>query len=184
MNVTAEARSIRGDARLVCSANEVEQRIRAMAGRIAAIVAGENPVVLAVMHGGVFTAVGLCRHFEFPYEFDYLHATRYRNRLTGGDLKWRVRPGPELAGRSVLLVDDVLDRGLTLTELERELRSVGVAQLRTAVLAAKRIEPRADGRAVDFVGVWTEDVYLFGCGMDYKGYWRGLPALYAVADDS
>ena len=180
MDRVAEAGRIRSSARLVCSGREVEKSIGTMAERITVELADKNPVVLAVMHGGVFTAIHLCRHFDFPYEFDYVHATRYQGDLTGGALTWHVRPSPALAGRSVLLVDDVLDRGLTLSELQRELERVGVADARSAVLVSKRIEPPVARPAVDFVGLHTEDVYLFGCGMDYKGYWRGLPELYAV----
>lgn len=177
---TREARRVRDAARLIYSAQEVAQSIRVMAERIAGELADKNPVVLAVMHGGVFTAVNLCRHFDFPYQFDYVHATRYADRLSGGEIVWQVRPRRTLAGRCVLLVDDVLDRGLTLAHVQRELGRVGVVDARCAVLVSKRIEPPHPRPAVDYAALEAEDVYLFGCGMDYKGYWRGLPALYAV----
>lgn len=178
---TSEALDVLDGARLLYSAREVADALRAMAERIAGDLAGSDPLVLAVMHGGVFTAVQLCRHFDFPYQFDYVHATRYMDRLTGGEIAWQVRPRHALAGRCVLLVDDVLDRGLTLACVQRELEAVGVGEARCAVLVNKRIQPPARRPAVDYVALETDDVYLFGCGMDYKGYWRGLPALYAVS---
>ena len=171
---------MRAAARLVASAEQVQAAIAAMAAQLAGRFRGRDPVVLAVMHGGVFPAVQIVRHFDFPYEFDYVHATRYKRRLTGGALEWLVRPRAALRGRAVVLVDDVLDRGDTLAALQREVARVGPAEVCTAVLVVKRVPESIARPPVDVVGLETDDVYLFGCGMDYKGYWRGLPELYAA----
>jgi hypoxanthine phosphoribosyltransferase len=153
-----------------------------MARELAPRLAGKNPVLLAVMHGGAFTALELSKRFRFPHEFDYVHVTRYRGRERGGALEWRVRPSSALAGRTVLVVDDILDRGHTLRALAAELRAVGVAEQLTAVLVAKRRGGRARLPPVDAIGVSVEDVYVFGCGMDYRGHWRGLSAIHALAE--
>ncbi len=164
----------------VRSARDVARALRRMAGEIDARLAGRIPVVLAVMHGGVFAAVELCKRFRFPHEFDYVHLTRYANGTRGGAIEWRVRPSENLAGRTVLVVDDILDRGDTLRALHAELKRVGVAAQHTAVLVAKRVPGRRRRPKVDFVGVEVDDLYVFGCGMDYRGHWRGLSALYAL----
>jgi hypoxanthine phosphoribosyltransferase len=152
-----------------------------MAAEIGFRLAAANPVVVAVMHGGVFTAVELCRRFDFPYEFAYVHVSRYHKGLTGGELEWHVEPQPSLAGRTILLVDDVLDGGVTLAALERQVARLGVGEVYKAVFVVKDLERPHVRPNVDFVGVHVDDVYVFGCGMDYKGYWRGLPELLAVA---
>jgi hypoxanthine phosphoribosyltransferase len=139
-----------------------------------------NPVVLAVMHGGVFTAVEMCKRFEFPHEFDYVHVTRYGGGVAPGALEWRMRPSAKLKGRTVLVVDDILDRGHTLRALKAELKRVGVAKQYTAALVVKRLANAGRRPSVDFSGLTVDDVYVFGCGMDYFGYWRELRALYAV----
>jgi hypoxanthine phosphoribosyltransferase len=136
--------------------------------------------VLAVMHGGVYAAVELSRRLRFPHEFEYVHVTRYASGTKGGAIEWRVRPSKKLAGRTVLIVDDVLDRGHTLRALHAELKRVGVAKQQTAVLVVKRVASARKRPKVDYVGVEVDDLYVFGCGMDYRGYWRGLPALYAL----
>lgn len=176
----ADARAARRMARRLCSAREVARALRRMADAITVDLAGTDPVVLAVMHGGAFAAVELCRRLRFAYEFDFVHVTRYAGHTRGGAVEWRVRPNADLKGRTVLVVDDVLDRGHTLRALGAELKRIGVARQRTAALVVKKI---AGGRArpkVDYVGVEVGDVYVFGCGMDYRGRWRGLPALYAL----
>jgi hypoxanthine phosphoribosyltransferase len=175
-----DALAARRTARRLCSAREIARALQRMADAITADLAGTDPVVLAVMHGGAFAAVELSKRLRFPYAFDFVHVTRYASGTRGGDVEWRVRPSAALKGRTVLVVDDVLDRGHTLRALGAELKRIGVARQRTAVLVVKRV---AGGRArpkVDYVGVEVDDVYVFGCGMDYRGHWRGLPALYGL----
>jgi hypoxanthine phosphoribosyltransferase len=179
----AEAVEVRRNARRLMSADDVAATLARMGREITARLADRNPVVLAVMHGGAFTAVELCRHFDFPYEFAYVHASRYGNRLAGGDLDWLVEPKPQLAGRSVLLVDDILDVGVTLSALRAALSRVGAGEVCTAVFAVKALKTPVERPKADFVGTIVEDVYVFGCGMDYKGYWRGLPELLAVRSE-
>jgi hypoxanthine phosphoribosyltransferase len=171
---------VRRDARLVRTEAEVRAGLAAMAQAITAKFADRNPLIVAVMQGGAFTAVHLCAHFDFPYEFDYVHVTRYGNAIEGGELKWHMRPQRELAGRTVLLVDDVLDHGITLRELSKAFNAERPREVAIAVLVDKQLELPVSRPEADFVGFECDDVYLFGCGMDYKGYWRGLPALYAL----
>ncbi len=183
MDAAAEAAGVRRRARRLLSAAEVDATLARMAAEIGPALGAANPVVVAVMNGGAFTAVELCRAFDFPYEFAYVHVSRYRDALTGGELEWHVEPQPRLAGRTILLVDDILDRGLTLAALERSLRALGVGDIFKAVFVVKDLDPEPVRPAVDFVGTHVEDAYVFGCGMDYKGYWRGLPELMALADE-
>ena len=180
----AEALDVRRSARRLMNADDVAATFRRMGREITAQLADSNPVVLAVMHGGAFTAVELCRHFDFPYEFAYVHASRYGNELAGGDLGWLVEPKPQLAGRSILLVDDILDEGVTLSALHAALARVGVGAVWTAVFAVKALAKPIERPRADFICTTVEDVYVFGCGMDYKGYWRSLPGLYAVGSTS
>lgn len=152
-----------------------------MAAKLAPRLEHSNPVVLAVMHGGAFAALELCKRFRFAHEFDYVHVTRYHGETRGGGLVWRVRPRKELAGRTVLLVDDILDHGKTLRALDAELRRIGVAERLSAVLVVKRLARLARPR-VTVAGLAVDDVYVFGSGMDYRGYWRELGGIHAVAE--
>jgi hypoxanthine phosphoribosyltransferase len=179
--VPAEVAAVRRTARRLYSPREVARALDTMAHKLTRRLRNSNPVVLAVMHGGAFAALELCKRFDFPHEFDYVHVTRYRGATRGGDVVWRVRPRAELAGRTVLVVDDILDRGKTLLELEAELERLGVRERLTAVLVVKRLVRRARPRAT-VSGLAVDDVYVFGSGMDYRGYWRELAGIYAVAE--
>jgi len=173
-----EALDVRAAASELVSEEEIEAVLDRLAREISDVVAGVCPVLLAVMHGGVFTAVELSRRLEFPHEFDYVHSSRYGKALTGRELTWHVRPRETLRGRHVLVVDDILDKGETLAAVLDALAGIGVERAYSAVLIEKTLE--APRPAADFVGLTVPDAYVFGCGMDYKGFWRGLPALYAV----
>jgi hypoxanthine phosphoribosyltransferase len=153
-----------------------------LAAAIHAGFAGRNPLVLVCMVGGMIPAVALLSRLDIALELDYVHATRYRGGTTGHDVQWRVRPSRALAGRHVLVVDDILDEGYTLSAILDAARAAGAASVRSAVLVEKRHGRRAPGLVADFVGAEVPDRYVFGCGMDYKGWHRQLPAIYAVAD--
>jgi hypoxanthine phosphoribosyltransferase len=173
-------RDARGSARRLYTAGDVARALDRMAGELAPRLEHANPVVLAVMHGGAYTALELCKRFRFPHEFDYVHVTRYRGATRGGALAWRVRPRRALAGRTVLVVDDILDRGKTLRALDSELERIGVLKRLSAVLVTKRLAVPAARPSVTVAGLAVDDVYVFGSGMDYQGYWRELGGIYAI----
>jgi hypoxanthine phosphoribosyltransferase len=178
MDAAREAIEVRAAASRLASADEIRAVFDRLAGEITDVLADCCPVLLAVMHGGVFTAVELSRRLEFPHEFDYAHASRYGKALTGGELDWHVYPRETLRDRHVLVVDDILDSGQTLAAVLEALADIGVDRAYSVVLVEKTLEtPRP---AADFVGLTVPDAYVFGCGMDYKGFWRGLPDVYAV----
>ncbi len=158
----------------------VRAAVERLAGEVTAALGGHNPILLCPMTGGVVVAGHLLPRLDFPLEFDYVHATRYAGALHGGELTWKVRPAIELAGRHVLIVDDVLDRGITLAALVEFCRREGAVGVHTLVLINKRCE-RAVAIEADFVGLNAPDRYLFGWGMDYQGYLRNVPGIYAVA---
>lgn len=174
-----EARQLLAESDLVCPAADVEQALDRMAAEITARLADANPLVLSVMTGAVFFAGQLLPRLAFPLECDYIHATRYRNSTQGHGIDWVIEPRTPVAGRTVLLLDDILDEGITLVAIKERLLGQGARECLTAVLADKDLG-RAKPIAADFTGVRLPNRYVFGCGMDVKGAWRNLPAVYAV----
>ena len=123
----------------------------------------------------------LLPRLAFPLEVAYLHATRYGHALQGNLLDWRVRPTQDLRGRTVLVLDDILDEGHTLAAIVDHLKAEGAASVHTAVLVHKEHDRKATpGMRADVTGLDIPDRFLFGCGMDYKGYWRNAPGIYAL----
>ena len=176
----AEAVRVRETARQLVSPERVCTALDKMAKAAACDLAHENPLVLAVMNGGAFTAVELCQRWDFPFEVDFVHVTRYGKDLEGGELAWLAWPETSLDGRTVLVVDDIVDHGETLAAVNERLLRYGAARVHSAILVIKQLNRPLATVNVDYAGLEVEDVYVFGCGMDYKGYWRGLKGIWAV----
>lgn len=158
----------------------VLQAIDRVAQEITALLSIENPLVLCVMGGGVVFTGQLLPKLAFPLEFGYVQASRYHNRTHGDtQLAWQVKPGEEVRGRTVLVLDDILDEGLTLAEIKAQCLSLGASRVIVAVLAEK-VLPQQKPIQADFVGLEVPNQYVFGCGMDAYGWWRNLPAIYAM----
>lgn len=160
---------------------EVDAAIARVGEQINAELADRNPVVFCVMNGGLIFSGKLLTHLKFPLEASYLHATRYRNETSGGDLFWKAKPEVSFIDRDVLIIDDILDEGHTLSAIVDFCKHAGARAVHTAVLIDKDHDRKArpDLKA-DFVGLPCVDRYIFGFGMDYKGYWRNAAGIYAV----
>ena len=160
---------------------EVEAAIAKVGEQICNDLHDKNPVVFCVMNGGLIFAGKLLTHLQFPLEASYLHATRYRNETSGGELFWKAKPEISFIDRDVLIIDDILDEGHTLGAIIDFCRHAGAKNVRIAVLVDKTHDRKArpDLKA-DYVGMSCVDRYVFGYGMDYKGYWRNAPGIYAV----
>ena len=165
------------------NAERVEAVLDNMAAAITAKLADQNPVLLTVMNGGVIVSGKLATRLDFPLQMDYLHASRYRNKTHGSELQWKHYPEVSLAGRVVLVIDDILDEGETLAAIIDYVRGQGAAAVHTAVLVNKMHARKAPGVSADFVGLEIEDYYLYGYGMDYRGYLRNAPGIFAVDPD-
>ena len=176
-----EARRILAAADLIIPADAIQAALERLAQEIGARLQNANPLVLTVMGGAVVFAGQLLPRLAFPMECDYLHVTRYGDVTTGGELAWVVEPRTPVDGRIVLVLDDILDEGLTLAAVKRRLLEQGAAACYLAVLSEKDLG-REKPIAADFVGVRLPNRYVFGCGMDVMGAWRNLPAIYALKE--
>lgn len=167
------------DAEELCSAEEVHICISRLATEISAALATDFPMVLSVMGGAVVFTGQLLPLLRFPLEFDYIHITRYAGNTRGSDIQWIVDPKQSLRGRTVLVIDDVLDEGYTLAAVREKILGSGAKSLYSTVLVDKDIG-RIKPISADFVGLRLPNRYLFGLGMDVEGMWRNLPSIYAV----
>ncbi|MCW5576918.1 MAG: hypoxanthine-guanine phosphoribosyltransferase [Burkholderiales bacterium] len=169
-------------AELIVAPGEIRSALERVSREITAVLADRHPLVLAVMRGGVVFAGQLLPMLPFPLDFDYVDATRYGDATRGGELQWRVDVPASVRGRVVLVVDDILDEGHTLAAIRGRLLAAGALQVLIAVFADKQL-PRTKPVAADFAGVGVPDRYVFGFGMDVRGEWRNLPAVYALRGD-
>lgn len=177
-----EAQAVLSRADRLHTRNEVDAAIDQMAAAITTEIGDCEPLVICVMQGGLIPAGLLLSRLHFPLQIDYIHASRYGGATRGGELDWRVVPHLSLSGRTILLVDDIHDEGITLEAIIDYCEKQGASRVMSAVLVNK-LHQRKGKRAADFVGLDVEDRYLFGFGMDYKGHLRNVPGIYAASRD-
>ena len=177
----AHIRQIMSEADCLYNEAQIEAAIDKVAYAINAELSERNPVVFCVMNGGLIFAGKLLTKLNFPLELSYLHATRYRSETTGGELFWKAKPELSFMDRDVLIIDDILDEGHTLSAIIEFCKHAGASAVHTAVLIDKDHDRKArpDLKA-NYVGLPCIDRYIFGYGMDYKGYWRNAAGIYAV----
>ena len=159
---------------------EISDTIDEMTAEINQQLQDKLPICLSVMIGGLIPAGQLLPRLNFPLEIDYIHATRYKKATTGGDLDWIKYPSISLENRTVLVIDDILDEGLTLQAIVKYCLEAGAKEVFTAVLVEKELEQRAGLQKADFTGLTVPNRYVFGYGMDYQGQLRYVPGIYAV----
>src|SRR5262245_55353273 len=178
---TATAWTFLEQSDLIASAAEVQAAVQRLAAEIEQQLAKKYPLVLAVMGGAVVFAGQILPLLRFPLDFDYVHASRYGAMTRGSRIEWRVKPPALVRGRAVLVLDDILDHGETMHAISNGLLELGAQTVHCAVLVEKMLSTEKPIKP-DFVGLRIPDRFVFGCGMDAKGFWRNLPEIRAMKE--
>lgn len=176
-----EIKQVEATADLLYSEAEVEAALDKMAEQINHELDGRDPLVLCVMNGGIVIAGKLIPRLRIPLTIDAINASRYQNKTSGSSIEWILKPGAPLKDRIILIIDDILDEGITLQAIIAYCLEQGASSVYSAVLVDKILDHDKPIKA-DFVGLKTENRYLFGYGMDYKGYLRNAPGIYACKE--
>lgn len=158
----------------------IDAALDRLGSEIGAALAGTRPVYVTILTGALVVAGMLAPRIPLDLDFDYVHVTRFHGGTEGGELAWRAGPRHELRGRTVLLVDDILDEGHTLEALRRHALEQGAERVLIAVLVQKLHDRALPGLKADFVGLTVPDRYVFGFGMDYQEHGRNLYGIYAT----
>jgi hypoxanthine phosphoribosyltransferase len=178
MDILEEVRRVAEEADCLHDLKTIRETIARMAEAMTPDLQDANPLVLSVLNGGIFFTSELLLHLNFPLELDSIKAGRYQGAISGGTMQWTVEPTIPVHNRTILVLDDILDEGITLAEIERYLLEKGAARVVSAVLIDKDLGRDKPHRA-DHIGLVTENRYLFGFGLDYKGHLRNWPGIYA-----
>ena len=154
--------------------------MRAMTEEIELKLGELDLIVLTIMNGGLVPTGIFMKYFQAVCQLDYIHLTRYGNQTVGGKINWHRRPPNILQNRNVLLIDDILDQGITLEAAVNECYNKGAKSVHTAVMVKKEMLCRSGIQKSDFYALELPDEYLFGSGLDYKGYFRNLDGIYSL----
>lgn len=168
------------------NAKEVEQAINCVATELndEFEATDQQPLFLCVMNGALIFMGQLLTKLNFPLQADYIQVASYHGGTKSGQLNWIAKPQTSLKNRNVIIVDDILDTGSTLAAIVNYCHHEQAKSVRTIVLIDKNC-PRAENglKKADIVGLKTENKFLIGYGLDYQGFLRNLPGIYAVKTD-
>ncbi len=159
---------------VLIGADQIQARIRVLAQNINTHYGSEPVVLIGVLTGTFLFFADLVRHLSMPVTVDFIGASSYRNDTVAGDLEITATPHADMAGKHVLVIDDILDGGQTLKRINGWIQTATPATLRTCVLlekTARRVVPIQ----ADFVGFRIPDHFVVGYGLDYAGRFRNLP---------
>lgn len=162
----------------VVSETDLQRRVAELAAEVDAAYAGKDPVLLGVLMGSVPFLADLVRHIETPLAIDFLALTRFGEE---GRVSIALDTAIDLGGRHVVVVEDIIDTGLTLTALHRFLEMRGVASIATVTLLDKASRRIVDV-PVEHRGFEVGDEFLLGYGLDWEGRYRNLRSLWAALD--
>ncbi|MDC9725893.1 MAG: hypoxanthine-guanine phosphoribosyltransferase [Gammaproteobacteria bacterium] len=164
------------------SMDDIDKALTQVAESLSQTFSQSNPLLLCVMNGSVLTTGHLLPKLNFPLELDYIHVSRYGDKTVGGELNWFHKPATELKGRTVILVEDIFDEGVTVQALRGHCEQAGAKSVSCVTLIDK-LHNNKVGVLPEYVGLTVPDRYVFGFGMDYQGYWRNAPGIYAVREE-
>ncbi len=179
MSASLTPQQILASSDVIFTAQQVQHAMDGLAQQINHDMTDCQPILLTVMGGAVYFSGHLLAKLDFAMQLDYLQASRYGHRTDGADLIWKVDPPQAVQGRVVLVLDDILDQGITLAAIKQKCLDMGARQVKIAVLFEKILSDIKPVQA-DYVGLQVPDRYVFGCGMDVYGWWRNLAEVRAL----
>jgi len=169
--------------RILLTPEQIHARVREMAVRLNAELAGKVVTVVALMDGALFFVADLLRQLEIPVRMHTLSASSYHGgTATSGEVRVNWPLDLTLRDQDVLLLDDILDTGLTLSVIRERILAQQPASLRTCVLLSKRRQ-RLREVPLDDAGFEIADEFVVGYGMDYQGRFRNLPCIGILNPD-
>jgi len=163
------------------AAEEIGGKVSEIASRISRDYDGRTPLLVGCLTGSFVFMADLVRGLSIPVECDFMKVSSYEDRMTAGEIRLILDNTLPVEGRDVILVEDIVDTGASLSFLRRRLSSKGPASLRSCVLIYKE-SPRISIRKeeIDYLGFVVPDVFIVGYGIDCAQRWRELPYIGAV----
>lgn len=165
--------------KVIVSETEIKKRVKELGEQLAGEYEGCNPVVLGILKGANVFVADLVRAMDVELQMEFMALGSYGASDTPGEVRVKMDCETELAGRHVLVVDDIVDTGQTLQTLSRMLYARGAASVRSCVLLDKPSRRTVEFEP-DFKGFEIEDAFVVGYGLDYAERFRNLPEVCAI----
>lgn len=161
---------------------QIATRVAEMGRQITEDYSGTNPIALCVLKGAMFFCSDLMRHVDLDMALDFIQISSYGNeKYSSGVVTVLKEPQLDMHGRAVLIVEDIIDSGLSMREVFRYIESRGASMVRTATFLDKPKARKVEFRA-DYVGFSIDPQFVIGYGLDYAERYRNLPEIQVLSD--
>lgn len=163
---------------------QIQNRIVQLGGQITKDYQGQEVLMLGILTGAFVFCADLIRQIKIPLLVDFISASSYGNATTSsGQVNFNLHFKHPITHKHVIIVEDIIDTGLTLTKLIATLQAMGPASIKLAALLAKPANHTAFPHAVDYLGFAIENKFVIGYGLDYAGKYRELPFIGIYGED-
>ncbi len=160
--------------RVLLTEEQIKEKVKFLAGQIKSAYADKNPLILCILKGSLIFTADLMRELDFPCTVDFMQASSYGSGLTSGELVMKKDSDADFEGRHIIVVEDILDTGNTLSKLLEVIKARGAASCALCVLLDKP-ERRVVEVKADYTGFVIENEFVVGYGLDYDEKYRNLP---------
>jgi hypoxanthine phosphoribosyltransferase len=159
------------------SQSDIQQKVRSLADQISADYADKTPVMLPVLNGSFMFAADLIKQVDIPCRVSFVKVSSYSGTASTGQLKSLIGLEESLFNQHILIIEDIIDSGLTLERIAAELKGLGTKSVEVAALLRKR-PAREKGIFIKYTGFEIEEEFVVGYGLDYDGLGRNLKDIY------
>lgn len=163
------------------SAKEIEFAIAKIAAQVEDDFADETPVFIGVLNGSFMVVSDFMKAYKYPCEVSFIKMTSYKGTASSEEVKQLIGINHDLKGRSVIVIEDIVDTGNTLVELKELFKKQNVKSFKIATLFFKPEAYKKDLK-IDYVGIRIPNKFIVGYGLDYDGLGRNLPEVYQLAE--
>ncbi|GAQ47743.1 TPA: hypoxanthine phosphoribosyltransferase [Flavobacterium psychrophilum] len=163
------------------SAQEINFAIATMATQVEADFAHEIPIFIGILNGSFMVVSDFMKHYKSPCEVSFIKMASYAGMQSTSEVKQLIGINQDLTGRTVVLIEDIVDTGNTVEELKNLFENQGVKNLKIATLFFKPEAYKKDIK-LDYIGIRVPDKFIVGFGLDYDGLGRNLPEVYQLRD--
>jgi len=176
-----ELHDIKNNSRLLIHHDEIQIAIQKLADQIEKDYKNKNPIFIVVLNGALIFSGHFLSKIKILCQTDYCHATRYMGRIFGKKVEWKAKPQIDLKDRHIIIVDDILDEGHTLSAITQFCHERKAKSVKSLVLVEKEHHRKnIKNYKADYCELTVPDEYVFGFGMDYNNYWRNLESIYSI----
>ena len=168
--------------RVSITADEIQKNVKRVADEINHDYKGGDIRFVGILNGAFMFAADLMKHIEVPCNIEFVKVSSYSGTSTTGEVKELIGLNSDIAGKDVVIVEDIVETGITMSKVLEMLRNLGARSVKIAVLVFKPESFKGEFN-IDYIGFRLPKSFIIGYGFDYDGYYRNLPAIYSLVEE-